>query len=108
MLCDAGKLARYFQLESEVAGQPGRLLLQPHTPRASANTQHQPQCFVMLSSSGELESEVAGQPGRLLRERYRKAAELSRVRGKLSALMINDLDAGIGRFGNTQVRFWAL
>jgi hypothetical protein len=54
---------------------------------------------------GELESEVAGQPGRLIRERYRKAAELSRVRGKLSALMINDLDAGIGRFGNTQVGF---
>ncbi|WIA19725.1 hypothetical protein OEZ85_005651 [Tetradesmus obliquus] len=56
----------------------------------------------VVMSAGELESEVAGQPGRLLRERYRKAAELSRVRGKLSALMINDLDAGIGRFGNTQ------
>jgi hypothetical protein len=56
-----------------------------------------------LCHTGELESEVAGQPGRLIRERYRKAAELSRVRGKLAALMINDLDAGIGRFGNTQV-----
>lgn len=33
----------------------------------------------------------------------RKAAELSRTRGKLSCLLINDLDAGIGRFGNTQV-----
>ncbi len=39
---------------------------------------------------------------RMIRERYRKAAELSRVRGKMSALMINDLDAGIGRFENTQ------
>jgi hypothetical protein len=38
----------------------------------------------------------------MIRERYRKAAELSRVRGKMSALMINDLDAGIGRFENTQ------
>jgi hypothetical protein len=28
---------------------------------------------------------------------------LSKVRGKLSCLVINDLDAGIGRFGNTQV-----
>lgn len=39
---------------------------------------------------------------------YRKAAELSKVRGKLSCLVINDLDAGIGRFGNTQVGrfFW--
>lgn len=34
---------------------------------------------------------------------YRKAAELSKVRGKLSCLVINDLDAGVGRFGNTQV-----
>jgi hypothetical protein len=59
--------------------------------------------FTLCYVAGELESEVAGQPGRLIRERYRKAAELSRVRGKLAALMINDLDAGIGRFGNTQV-----
>jgi hypothetical protein len=54
-------------------------------------------------SAGELESETAGQPGRLIRERYRKASELSKVRGKLGCLLINDLDAGIGRFGNTQV-----
>jgi hypothetical protein len=57
-------------------------------------------------SAGELESEVAGQPGRLIRERYRKAAEMSKTRGKLACLVINDLDAGIGRFGNTQVRAW--
>ena len=58
----------------------------------------------VVMSAGELESEVAGQPGRLIRERYRKAAEMSKVRGKMSCLVINDLDAGIGRFGNTQVR----
>eukprot|EP00879_Flechtneria_rotunda_P023803 GHRR01025203.1.p3 GENE.GHRR01025203.1~~GHRR01025203.1.p3 ORF type:complete len:102 (+),score=28.16 GHRR01025203.1:819-1124(+) len=58
----------------------------------------------VVMSAGELESEHAGQPGRLIRERYRKAAELSKVRGKMSCLMINDLDAGIGRFSNTQVR----
>jgi SpoVK/Ycf46/Vps4 family AAA+-type ATPase len=56
----------------------------------------------VVMSAGELESEVAGQPGRLIRERYRKAAEMSKVRGKLTCLVINDLDAGIGRFGNTQ------
>ncbi|KAF8055666.1 rca [Scenedesmus sp. PABB004] len=56
----------------------------------------------VVMSAGELESESAGQPGRLIRERYRKAAELGKVRGKLSCLLINDLDAGIGRFGNTQ------
>jgi hypothetical protein len=53
-------------------------------------------------SAGELESERAGEPGRLIRDRYRRAAELSRVRGKLSALMINDIDIGLGMFENTQ------
>lgn len=57
----------------------------------------------VVMSAGELESEWAGQPGRLIRERYRKAAELSKVRGKLSCLLINDLDAGVGRFENTQM-----
>lgn len=57
----------------------------------------------IVMSAGELEHEWAGTPGRLIRERYRRAAELSKVRGKLSCLMINDIDAGIGRFENTQV-----
>jgi hypothetical protein len=54
-------------------------------------------------SAGELEHELAGTPGRLIRERYRRAAELSKVRGKMSCLMINDIDAGLGHFVNTQV-----
>ena len=41
--------------------------------------------------------------GRLIRQRYRKASELSRHRGKLSCLLINDIDAGIGHFENTQI-----
>ncbi|MGA9380032.1 MAG: ribulose bisphosphate carboxylase small subunit [Phormidium sp.] len=49
-------------------------------------------------SGGELESPDAGDPARLLRLRYREAAELIKVRGKMVALMINDLDAGAGRF----------
>eukprot|EP01024_Parvocaulis_polyphysoides_P073597 TRINITY_DN9482_c0_g4_i2.p1 TRINITY_DN9482_c0_g4~~TRINITY_DN9482_c0_g4_i2.p1 ORF type:complete len:437 (-),score=50.92 TRINITY_DN9482_c0_g4_i2:275-1585(-) len=56
----------------------------------------------VVMSAGELEHEWAGTPGKLIRERYRRAAEISKVYGKLSCLMINDLDAGIGRFGNTQ------
>jgi hypothetical protein len=35
-----------------------------------------------------------------------QAGELSRVRGKFSALLINDIDAGLGHFENTQVS-WA-
>jgi len=49
-------------------------------------------------SAGELESPDAGDPARLIRLRYREAAELLRVRGKMCVLMINDLDAGAGRF----------
>lgn len=41
--------------------------------------------------------------GRLIRQRYRRASELSRHRGKLSCLLINDIDAGIGHFQNTQI-----
>ena len=57
----------------------------------------------VVMSAGELESERAGEPGKMIRERYRKAAELSKVRGKLSCLLINDIDAGIGHFRNTQM-----
>lgn len=57
----------------------------------------------VVMSAGELESEVAGYPGKMIRERYRKAAELSKVRGKLSCLLINDIDAGLGYHANTQM-----
>ncbi|NJR62592.1 MAG: AAA family ATPase [Cyanobacteria bacterium CRU_2_1] len=52
---------------------------------------------VIHMSAGELESPDAGDPARLIRLRYREAAELSRVRGKMAVLMINDIDAGMGR-----------
>lgn len=48
-------------------------------------------------SAGELESPDAGDPARLIRLRYREAAEMIRVRGRMCVLMINDLDAGAGR-----------
>ncbi|BAY25868.1 ribulose bisphosphate carboxylase small chain [Calothrix sp. NIES-2100] len=53
---------------------------------------------VTLISGGELESPDAGDPARLIRLRYRETSELSKVRGKMCVLMINDLDAGAGRF----------
>ncbi|MBE9190432.1 ribulose bisphosphate carboxylase small subunit [Gloeocapsopsis crepidinum LEGE 06123] len=53
---------------------------------------------VIHISGGELESPDAGDPARLIRLRYREAAELIKVRGKMVTLMINDLDAGAGRF----------
>ncbi|MDB9528555.1 ribulose bisphosphate carboxylase small subunit [Oscillatoria sp. CS-180] len=53
---------------------------------------------VVNISGGELESPDAGDPARLIRLRYREAAELVRVRGVMAVLMINDLDAGAGRF----------
>ncbi|WVZ87514.1 hypothetical protein U9M48_034141, partial [Paspalum notatum var. saurae] len=57
----------------------------------------------VIMSAGELESERAGEPGRLIRDRYRTASQVIQNQGKLSCLMINDLDAGVGRFGNTQM-----
>lgn len=48
-------------------------------------------------SAGELESPDAGDPARLIRLRYREAAELSKVRGRMAVLLINDIDAGMGR-----------
>ncbi|MEO0538530.1 MAG: ribulose bisphosphate carboxylase small subunit [Cyanobacteria bacterium P01_A01_bin.123] len=53
---------------------------------------------VVQISGGELESPDAGDPARLIRLRYREAAELVRVRGTMAVLIINDLDAGAGRF----------
>ncbi|MEB3356852.1 MAG: ribulose bisphosphate carboxylase small subunit [Synechococcales bacterium] len=53
---------------------------------------------VVHMSGSELESPDAGDPSRMIRLRYREAAELVRVRGRMAALMINDIDAGAGRF----------
>ena len=53
-------------------------------------------------SAGELEDEWAGEPGRLLRRRYRKAAEIIKNQGKMSVLIVNDIDAGVGWFKQTQ------
>jgi ribulose bisphosphate carboxylase small subunit len=58
---------------------------------------------VVYMSAGELESPDAGDPARLIRLRYREAGELVKIRGKMAVLMINDIDAGIGRVdGMTQ------
>ncbi|KAG9456325.1 hypothetical protein H6P81_000833 [Aristolochia fimbriata] len=57
----------------------------------------------IIMSAGELESERAGEPGKLVRERYRTASQVVQNQGKMSCLMVNDIDAGLGRFGNTQM-----
>ncbi|XP_041992523.1 ribulose bisphosphate carboxylase/oxygenase activase, chloroplastic-like isoform X2 [Salvia splendens] len=57
----------------------------------------------IIMSAGELESERAGEPGRLIHERYRTASQVVQNQGKMSCLMINDIDAGLGIFGNTQM-----
>jgi ribulose bisphosphate carboxylase small subunit len=52
---------------------------------------------VVHMSAGELESPDAGDSARLIRLRYREAAEMVKVRGRMAVLMINDIDAGAGR-----------
>ncbi|KAJ7964549.1 Ribulose bisphosphate carboxylase/oxygenase activase [Quillaja saponaria] len=54
----------------------------------------------IMMSAGELESGNAGEPAKLIRQRYREAADIIK-KGKMSALFINDLDAGAGRLGGT-------
>jgi SpoVK/Ycf46/Vps4 family AAA+-type ATPase len=49
-------------------------------------------------SAGELESPDAGDSARMIRLRYREAAEIIKVRGRMAVLVINDIDAGAGRF----------
>ena len=56
----------------------------------------------IVTSAGELEDESAGEPGRLIRQRYRRAGEVVRVHGKMSCLIVNDIDAGLGWFKDTQ------
>eukprot|EP00741_Cyanophora_paradoxa_P003786 tig00000718_g3680.t1 len=56
----------------------------------------------VVMSAGELESKNAGEPAALLRRRYIEASN-EIFKGKMCVLMINDLDAGIGRLSyNTQ------
>ncbi|KAG5227813.1 ribulose bisphosphate carboxylase/oxygenase activase [Salix suchowensis] len=49
----------------------------------------------VIMSAGELESERAGEPGKLIRERYRNCFPSVQNQGKMSCLMINDIDAGL-------------
>lgn len=51
-------------------------------------------------SGGELENELAGKPAQIIRDRYYEAGQ-SVLNGDtdFSALVINDIDAGIGNFG---------
>lgn len=59
-------------------------------------------CGIVNVASGELESENAGEPAKIIRQRYVEAGEHVRL-GKLAALLINDIDAGIGILrANTQ------
>mgnify|MGYP006074118947 FL=1 len=51
-----------------------------------------------MVSAGELEDPVAGEPGALLRRRYLAASKYATMRGVPTVLIINDLDAAVGRF----------
>lgn len=88
----------------ELAGVRVPLILGVHGRKGEGKTFHCELVYdrmgieVVSISGGELESPDAGDPARLIRLRYREAAELVRVRGVMAVLMINDLDAGAGRF----------
>jgi hypothetical protein len=107
----ASHVAKNYLADQGALGNAGRrvpLILGIWGPKGSGKTFQTELALKKLKaepiflSSGEMESDKAGEPGRVLRERYRRASELSKVRGVLSALVINDLDAGIGIFKETQ------
>ena len=52
----------------------------------------------IIMSAGELEHEWAGTPGRLIRERYRKAAEVSRVRAPTASACCRQLFMHVATF----------
>jgi hypothetical protein len=55
----------------------------------------------IVTSAGELEDATAGEPGKLLRRRYLAAGKMTRETGVPTCLIINDIDAGVGRFKHT-------
>ncbi|KAL4593830.1 hypothetical protein ACB092_M010400 [Castanea dentata] len=62
----------------------------------------------IIMSAGELESERAGMMGFLYLFFHVTTLDVAQVakgyaKGKMSCLMINDIDASLGRFGNTQM-----
>jgi hypothetical protein len=71
---------------------------------------------VFLISGGQLESKDAGEPARLIRHTYRTAGKaLLEKEARLSVLLINDVDTGLGNWGdnvqttiNTQTVFGEL
>lgn len=54
----------------------------------------------IIMSAGELEAGQAGEPAKLVRQRYREAGDFLK-KNQMSALFINDLDAGAGRLGES-------
>jgi SpoVK/Ycf46/Vps4 family AAA+-type ATPase len=52
-----------------------------------------------LISGGQLESGEAGEPAMLVRRRYLQAGEFVRSRGRAATLVINDIDTGLGNWG---------
>lgn len=59
-------------------------------------------CGIVNVASGELESENAGTPAKIIRQRYVEAGGHVK-NGKMAALLINDIDAGLGILrSNTQ------
>jgi len=50
-------------------------------------------------SGSELESDRAGEPAEIIRQHYRDLGQFMHEQGKPAALVIDDIDAGIGDFG---------
>ena len=57
----------------------------------------------VVVSAGELEDPTAGEPGAMLRRRYLTASKHMSTSGVPTCLIVNDVDAGVGRFKDDKV-----
>ncbi|TXG69491.1 hypothetical protein EZV62_004426 [Acer yangbiense] len=92
------------ELESERAGEPGKLIRERYRT-ASQVVQNQVRSFSILTvgiyEGTEQEIIIEKDIARELALTYVQL--VNHIQGKMSCLMINDIDAGLGRFGNTQM-----
>ncbi|MBA0658712.1 hypothetical protein Goklo_010896 [Gossypium klotzschianum] len=95
------------ELESDRAGEPGKLIRERYrTASQVVQNQHK---HIQLSirpfdqESGEALSSEFLFPSPILSSSVPDRDWNGKAKGKMSCLMINDIDAGLGRFGNTQM-----
>lgn len=100
------------ELESEVAGKPGRLIRERYRKAADMGKVGGWRGRVRDGGGGESSPRRdhaeegrmhAARPPHVSARANLRSLPCRQVRGRMSALVINDIDAGLGHFDNTQI-----